>query len=375
MGAAFVFSDEVLGYDYGPHHPLKVVRLKLTRDLIRAYGLLDGQGISTVPALPASREDLLRFHTEAYVEILSAANGGSPFPGLEAYGIGPGDNPVFPGMYDWSCLIVGSSHKAARLVADGVVDVAFSAAGGLHHARKARASGFCYVNDPVLIILDLLDRGFRVAYLDVDAHHGDGVQWAFYDTNRVLTISLHQDGRTLFPGTGGVEEKGRGEGEGYSVNIPLWPGTDDWLYLRAFEEVVVPLIVTYKPDVVVTQLGVDTFHADPLASLDLTTQGFVQIVERMKRLFPRWVALGGGGYEIMNVARAWTLAWAIMSDREAPPDEIPDSFLSASRGLGYERTRLRDDYLWPSARHEMAEEALQAVLRRIRQTIFPIHGL
>ncbi len=295
MSVAFVFSEEMMGYDYGPCHPLRIERLGLTMNLIQAYGLLDHPEVIRVTPKPVGKDILKRFHTPAYLDALEAANSGVAFPGLEQFGIGPGDNPVFKGMYEWSCLIVGASLEAGRLVAEGKARVAFNIGGGLHHARPNRASGFCYVNDPVLLIMQLVDMGLKVVYLDVDVHHGDGVQWAFYDTNKVLTISLHQDGRTLFPGTGAVEEMGRGEGAGYSVNIPLWPGTDDWLYLRAFDEVVIPLIQAYGPDIVVTQLGVDTFHGDPLAALDLTTQGFVRVLEKMRENFPRWVALGGGG--------------------------------------------------------------------------------
>jgi acetoin utilization protein AcuC len=374
MKPAFVFTEKMLEYDYGFQHPLQVSRLRLARDLIRAYGMLDDKQVLLGEPQRADKKDLLRFHTEKYLGILEKANAGVKFRGLEFYGIGTGDNPVFQGLYDWSCLVVGASLHAAHLVADETANVAFSIGGGLHHARKDRAAGFCYVNDPVLVIMYLVDRGHRVAYVDVDAHHGDGVQWAFYDTDQVLTISLHQDGRTLFPGTGGVEEMGRDAGRGYSVNVPLWPGTDDWLYLRAFDEVVEPLVLTFRPDVIVTQLGVDTFHGDPLASLDLTTQGFVRIVERLKRLCPRWVALGGGGYELLNVARAWTLAWGVMIDR-VPEDRIPSDFLETMRQYGYQRDTLRDEYFWPTLRREAAEEALDTVLRRIRQTILPLHGL
>jgi acetoin utilization protein AcuC len=374
MRPAFIFSDSLHQYDYGPQHPMRVERLKLARDLMQSYGLLDPAEVRLEEPRVATREDLLRFHTAEYLDVLQAANTGDPFPGLERYGIGPGDNPVFPGMYDWSRLIVGASLTAGRIVADGEADLAFNMAGGLHHGRAARAAGFCYVNDAVLVILDLLARGLRVIYLDIDVHHGDGVQWAFYDTNRVLTISLHQDGRTLFPGSGAVEEMGRGEGKGYTVNVPFWPGTDDWLYLRAFDEVVIPLVQWYRADVVVTQLGVDTFHGDPLAAMDLTTQGFVRVMEKMKAIIPRWIALGGGGYEMTNVARAWTLAWAIMIGRE-PSDEIPASMADVLKELGYPRGTLRDDYFWPSVRREVAEEALETTLHRIRRTIFPVHGL
>jgi acetoin utilization protein AcuC len=374
MASAFVFSENVTRYDYGPWHPLRTERLELTLRLMEAYGLLGGQEVSMVAPQPAERKTLERFHSSPYLDALQAANTGKPFPGLEQFGIGPGDNPVFQGMYDWSCLVAGASLEAGRLVAEGKAQVAFNMGGGLHHARPARASGFCYVNDPVLVILSLLDRGFKVAYLDIDAHHGDGVQWAFYDTDRVLTISLHQDGRTLFPGTGAVEEVGRGPGTGFSVNIPLWPGTDDWLYLRAFEEVVLPILETYKPDVVVTQLGVDTFHGDPLASLDLTTYGFERLIQQMKKSFPRWVALGGGGYELTNVARAWTIAWGIMIGREVP-DEIPQEAMELLKAHGYAKDRLRDDYLWPLARRDVAEEFLETTIHRIKKTVFPVHGL
>lgn len=374
MTAAFVFCEQMMHYDYGPCHPLRIERLGLALHLMKAYGLLDRPQVRQVVPKPVGREVLERFHTHAYLDALEAADCGVAFPGLEQFGIGPGDNPVFRGMYQWSCLVAGASLEAGRIVAEGEASVSFNMGGGLHHARPNRASGFCYVNDAVLLILELLERGLKVVYLDVDVHHGDGVQWAFYDTDRVLTISLHQDGRTLFPGTGSVEEIGRGPGAGYSVNVPLWPGTDDWLYLRAFDEIVVPLVRAYKPDVVVTQLGVDTFHGDPLASLDLTTHGFTRVLERMRENFPRWVALGGGGYEMTNVARAWTLAWATMIGEE-PPDRIPESAMIPLRELGYARETLRDDYMWPAVRREMAEEFLETTIHRIRKTIFPIHGL
>ncbi len=374
MRQAFVFSDEMLSYHYGPNHPLKTERLGLARDLMEAYGLLDEARHLLLDVHRAETEELLSFHTEDYVRVLRRANEGVPFPGMEDYGIGPGDNPVFPGLYDWSCLVTGASLEAARAVAEGQVDIAFSIGGGLHHARPSRASGFCYVNDPVLVIQELLRRGLRVVYVDIDVHHGDGVQWAFYETDRVLTISLHQDGRTLFPGTGFVEEMGRGAGLGYSVNVPLWPGTDDWLYLRAFDEVVVPLVEMFQPDVAVTQLGVDTFQGDPLASLDLTTQGFVRVVERMKRLFPRWVALGGGGYELLNVARAWTLAWGVMIGCN-PQDELPEQVIKRLRQMGYGRSKLRDEVPFPCLRREYAEAALESTLQCIRRTLFPLHGL
>ena len=374
MSATLIFSDDLINYDYGPSHPMKVQRLKLTMELMEAYGMLEGPDIRVESGEPCTREDLLRFHTEDYIGLLEALNGGEAVPGIEKYGIGRGDNPVFKGLMDWSRIIVGGSLLAARLVSEGKADIAFNIAGGLHHARKDRAAGFCYVNDPVIIIMKLIEQGYRVAYLDVDVHHGDGVQWAFYDSNQVLTISIHQDGRTLFPGMGEVQEIGRGAGTGYSLNVPLWPGADDWLFLRAYDEAVDPILEAFNPDIVVTQLGVDTFHGDPLGSLDLTTHGFVRLMERLKARIKRWVALGGGGYEMTNVARGWTLAWAVMTGLK-PDDEIPEPVLTHLREKGFERTKLRDDFFLTGVRRELAEEHLDTTLRQLQKMFFPIHGL
>ena len=187
----------------------------------------------------------------------------------------------------------------------------------------------------------LVARGRRVAYIDIDAHHGDGVQAAFYDTDKVLTISLHETGQTLFPGTGFERETGEQTGKGFSVNVPLPPGAGDELFIRAFTEAVPQRIERFGPDVIVSQLGVDTFRSDPLAHLNVTSEGFCTMVEIIKSFAPKWVALGGGGYDVTNVARAWTLAWAIMNDVQAP-DEIPPFFLQRFAGAGFPNRKLRD---------------------------------
>jgi acetoin utilization protein AcuC len=341
MKTAFLYSDDFSRFSYGATHPLKPVRLKLTYELIKACGLLaPGDPRVIVPA-PAKREDLLAFHSPEYITMLEASNSGKPVPGAADFGLGEGDNPVFPGMFDWSLLVAGASLKAADLVDSGEAAIAFNISGGLHHALASRASGFCYINDPVLAIMLLMSRGRRVAYIDIDAHHGDGVQAAFYDTDKVLTISLHETGRMLFPGTGFEQETGEGAGKGYSVNVPLPPEAGDELFVRAFTDVVPPAIEQFKPDVIVSQLGVDTFRSDPLAHLNVTTKGFSAMVGMIKTMAPKWVALGGGGYDAGNVARAWTLAWAIMNDAQAP-DEIPPSFLSQFPGAGFPGRKLHD---------------------------------
>jgi acetoin utilization protein AcuC len=371
MKTAFLYSDLFAGFDYGSGHPLKPVRLKLTYELIKACGLLASSDPRLVEPPEASVEELLTFHTAEYIEILKAANSGEYVPGAEEFGLGPGDNPIFTGMFDWSRLIAGASLKAADLVDCGEAAVAFNISGGLHHAMSGHASGFCYINDAVLAIKSLVDRGRRVAYIDIDAHHGDGVQEAFYNTDKVLTISLHETGRALFPGSGFEHETGKGAGRRHSVNVPLPPDTDDELFLHALIEVVPPLVDAFRPDIVVSQLGVDTFRSDPLAHLNLTSNGFGRAVKMIQSLAPKWVALGGGGYDIANVARAWTLAWAIMNDIDAP-DEIPGAFLQQYPGAGFTGGNLRDEpFIFEGGKKEAMRKELDRVIGYIKKEVFP----
>ena len=341
MQTAFVYTDDYVRYQYSDTHPLKPHRLRLTRDLMQSYGLLQLSHSRVIETMPAQPSELEFFHTPEYVRVLQTADTGDHRVALAGYGLGPGDNPIFPGMYAWSQLCVGGTLQAARLVAAGDVDIALHIAGGLHHAMANRASGFCYVNDAAIAITELVRQGYRVAYIDIDVHHGDGVQAAFYDTDRVLTISLHESGDYLCPGTGFVQEIGTGSGRGYAVNLPLPPGVDDALYLEGFTAIVPPLVRAYAPDLVFTQLGVDTFHDDPLAHGQLTTAGFTRVLQQIKPLAPRWIATGGGGYNLPNVARAWTLAWGLMNDLEVP-DRLPEAALPALRRQGYRGSTLRD---------------------------------
>jgi len=374
MKTAFIYSDNFAEYDYGPGHPLKPFRLRLTAELIKAYGLLSLKEVRVVGATPAEEEDLLLYHTRDYLEILNAANNGLEIPGAGRYGLGYGDNPVFKGVYDWSKLVTGASLQAMELVDSEEVSIAFNISGGLHHALASRASGFCYVNDPVVIISSLLKKGRRVAYVDIDAHHGDGVQEAFYHTDQVLTISIHESGAHLFPGTGFENETGAGKGKGYTVNIPLPPFSDDELFVYAFNEIVPHLIKSFRPDVVVSQLGVDSFRTDPLAHLNYTTNGFCEVVGKIKELSSKWIALGGGGYEITNVARAWTLAWAIMNDIDLA-DDLPEPFLAQYPLEGFGRRRLRDEeYRETEVDKNRMMHELRRLVDRIRGNAFPLIG-
>ena len=372
MKTAFIYSDDFAKYDYGSGHPLKPFRLRLTYELIKAYGLLSIADTTLIEARFSEEDDLLLYHTRDYIEVLKAVNRGIEMPGEEKYGLGIEDNPVFEGVFEWSRLVTGASLQAAELVDSGEVPIAFNISGGLHHALASSASGFCYINDPVIVISSLLKKGRRIAYIDIDAHHGDGVQYAFYRTDKVLTVSLHESGRYLFPGTGFEGETGEGEGRGYSVNIPMPPSSDDELFVYAFNEIVPTLIEKFRPDIVVGQLGVDSFLTDPLAHLNYTTNGFCEVVRKMKELSPKWIALGGGGYEITNVAKAWTLAWAIMNNVDLP-DELPEAFLEQYPLEGFSSRKLRDDeYQEKGARKEMMREEVRGVVNGIRKTVFPL---
>jgi acetoin utilization protein AcuC len=369
-----LFSPLFSHYHYGPAHPLKNERLALTFRLIQAYGLDHLERGQVREPRPAEEAEVRLFHHANYLEALRKAEEGAFFPDAYSYGLGTPDDPIFPGVYSWSLLVTGASLSAARALEEGF-DFAFNPAGGLHHAHATRASGFCYINDPAVMIHDLLGRGRRVAYLDLDAHHGDGVQEAFYETDQVLTISLHESGHTLFPGTGFAQEIGRGKGMGYAVNLPFYVGTDDEIFLWAFEEIVPPLISFFKPDVLVTQLGVDTHRSDPLSNLSLTIQGFAAAVSRIRRMAGKWIALGGGGYDLNNVPRAWTLVWAIMNDQDLNPN-IPKEFLDSTKAMGFTENSLWDPPLkQDGSSRERATRFAREQVESIKKTLFPIHGM
>ncbi len=330
---------------------MRPLRLRLCRELIFALNLDKIPSGEIVPASAASAEELLLIHDPEYIAILKEADSGCVPTGSAPYGLGAGDNPVFKGVYRWSSLSAGASLQAAKMVLGGEAKRAFNIAGGLHHAHRARASGFCYINDAALAIEYLLRAGKRVAYVDIDAHHGDGVQEFFYNTDKVLTISLHETGASLFPGTGFVEERGHGAGEGYSVNVPLPPGTGDELYLRTFKAIVPRLISAFNPHVLVTQLGADSLYSDPLTHLNLTIKGFIELVRLFAALNLPWVALGGGGYDIGATAAAWALGWAVMNDLDVP-EEIPLDFIARYPGVfaeGLLRGGLKADVVSESA--------------------------
>lgn len=370
--AAFVYADALSQHVLRSDHPMRPVRLRLTYELLSAYGAFDGETSLLVDPRAATEEELGWVHSRDYIAAVRSLSAGLAAVQPERFGFSAmGDNPVYPGMYDAAMLSSGATMAAAELVAGKRVDVAFSIAGGLHHAAPTHASGFCIFNDPAIAIRYFLDRGMRVAYVDVDAHHGDGVQDVFYRDDRVLTISIHESGQYLFPGTGFVSESGDGDGAGYSVNIPLFPYTEDDLYLWAFREIVPPLIRAFAPDVLVTQLGIDSYHSDPITHLQLTSRGYVEIIREFARLGLPWLALGGGGYDIGAVARCWSLAYGVMLDVEWP-DRIPQAV--ADR---YPSSNLRDTVALdvPANVRQQGRQYLEDGVAALRREVLSRHGL
>jgi acetoin utilization protein AcuC len=372
---ALVYSEDWGHFDYGPQHPLRMERLGLTWRLMQAYGLTRLPGASVHAPTPADERDIAVFHAPEYLEVLKAANAGTQPPRGAAFGLGPGDNPVFRGVWNAAQLVAAGSLMAADLTLGGAADRVFHFAGGLHHALPDRASGFCYVNDAVLAIMRLREHGRRVAYVDIDAHHGDGVQYAFYRDPHVLTISLHERGERLFPGTGFVHELGEGDAAGFSVNLPLEAYTDAETYLPAFDAVVPPLLERFKPDVIVAQLGIDSHRTDPLTHLALDVQGFARAFSRIVPMAPKLIALGGGGYDLRNVARGWTAAWAVINGVELPPT-LPEAFAEDGRRYDFGSLGLWDDAqgLPDDIRRAINEYAARQI-DAVQRTIFPLHRL
>jgi acetoin utilization protein AcuC len=379
MTTALIWSDDDLHYDFGPDHPLKPIRVKLTVSLIRACGMTDAEDVVTLPRASFTTDDVLQMHSEAYVEAVMLASQDPAAPGLFAFGLGPGDNPTFHGMHDASLEVCGASVAAARAVWTGEVAHAFNPAGGLHHAMPDRASGFCVYDDPAAGINWLLANGARrVAYVDVDTHHGDGVQAFYYDDPRVLTISLHESGRFLFPGTGFTDEIGTGDAVGSSLNVPLEPSTTGDIWLSAFDAVVPEALDAFDPDVLVTQLGCDTHATDPLAHLALITNDYMKIATRLHRLAHehaegRWVALGGGGYQLATVVpRAWTIYFAELSGADLP-HEVPWAWMhEAENSVGVRPPETFNDrpVRLRSERRSMVERAAMQSVEALKRTAF-----
>lgn len=336
---ALIVGDGVRLYDHGPQHPLRPERVLLTWELIHAYGMDAQPNVVRLEAEQADDDTLALVHERAFIDATRAAGHGEAGP-WHLYGYGPGDNPIFDDMHEAGALVAGGTVAAARAVWSGAAEHAFNAAGGLHHSMPARASGFCVYDDPAVAIAWLLAEGVeRVAYVDVDVHHGDGPQLIFWNDPRVLTVSIHQYAPWFFfPGSGDASERGGEAAEGTAVNVPLPPHTGVRAWLAAFRSVVPPAVRSFRPDVLVSQLGCDTHHSDPLAQLELTTDAYREVATELHDLAHgaaggRWVATGGGGYQWARVVpRAWTLYFAEMAGVRID-DELPESWVRNAERL------------------------------------------
>lgn len=381
MEVALAYSPSLDAYNLGPEHPFRPERVSRAVEMMREHGLIAEGALRPIEFEPAARDDLLRVHAPEYVDLVMRASGpGGLWP--PRAGIGPGDTPAFPGMHDATALVVGATMAAMRAVLSGDYARAFAPAGGLHHAHREYASGFCVYNDVAVAIADALERepALRVGYIDIDAHHGDGVQDIFYAEPRVLTISLHEDGHYLFPGTGSLRERGAGAGDGYAVNVPLPPYATPACYLLAFDEVVDPAIRAFAPDILVAQCGVDAHWSDPLTSLGLTLPGFEQLYRRIVALADevcasRLLATGGGGYSWQRVVpQAWTLLAGVFANVSLT-EALPERWLDLAEPHDGPKG-LREDE--PPRLSERAEEELLAdarwVANKLHELGVPLSG-
>lgn len=325
-----IYSPSFFNYKFHEEHPFNPLRISLWFELLEAMGVISEEDL--VSSQPALDGELLLVHSPDYVEAVRNVSLGIGVEDPLKYNLGTEDNPIFPNMHQATSYIVGGTLKAAKLLMDSKAKHVLNMAGGLHHAMANKASGFCIYND-IAVAIGWLKKHYnlKIMYIDVDAHHGDGVQWIFYGDPDVMKVSIHETGRYLFPGTGNVRERGEGEGFGYTVNMPLEPFTEDDSYIEVMETLLPSLAKSFQPDLIISQHGCDTHENDPLTHLSLTTRGFAAAAKLIHDLAHeycdgRWLVVGGGGYEYWGVVpRSWAILWGIISGRELP-ENLPESW-------------------------------------------------
>jgi acetoin utilization protein AcuC len=374
-----VYSEDFMKYDFGPTHPLRPIRLKLTLDLLKEMGVLDDSSVSIHLPRQASDDELQMVHTKEYIEEVKA---------FSKTGVGYldlGDTPAFKGIHEATAVAVGGSITAADLVMKGEVHHAFNPAGGLHHAGIDHAAGFCVYND-IGVTIRHIQRNYKtkkLALVDLDVHHGDGTQEILYADPNVLTLDMHENGKFLYPGTGSINEIGEGKARGFKVNIPLPPLTNRECYLHAFDEIIPPLLRGFEPEVIVNQFGVDTHFDDPLAHLSLTMETYHELASRLHSLAHelcdgKYVVLGGGGYKPENVARAWAIVFCTINGTTIS-DNIPKKWIDSCREAikrdppttfsdKYERTI-------NNVERETITRTIDQTITQIKTKLFPIHGI
>ncbi len=387
------WDERLTSYDFGPEHPLAPIRVKLTIELARAFGVLTRPGVVVEAAAAASDAELELIHDPSYIAVVKAAGGELDAPRPDAAtllgrGLGTPDDPVFAGMHAASALVAGATLGAARAVWFGSAEHAASIGGGLHHAMRGNASGFCVYNDPAIAIAWLLAHGVeRIGYVDIDVHHGDGVQAAFWNDPRVLTISMHEHPATLFPGTGRASETGGPAAEGGAVNVALPAGTRDAGWLRALHAVVPPLLAEFRPQILVTQHGCDTHWSDPLANLEITIDAQRAAHTLLHRLAHetaggRWLLTGGGGYQLVQVVpRTWThLLAEAAGDPIDPATPTPQAWreyvgrVSAESPPELMTEGASTEFPSVDRGYDPADPVDQAIMAT-RNAAFPLHGL
>lgn len=394
-----VWDPSVLDYRFSQSHPMDPVRLRLTMELARMLGVIDGAEVVAPRGFDVA--DLARAHTDDYQAAVRVAGSGRSRIDLTGFGLGNDDNPVFLHMHEAAASIVGSTLSGAKAIADGTATRAVNIAGGMHHAMRSHASGFCVYNDIAIAISWLLDHGYdRIAYIDVDAHHGDGVQAAFWNDPRVLTVSVHEDPQHLWPNTGYPSELGGPEARGTAVNVPVPAFSPDALWLRAFHAVVPSVVREFAPQLIVSQCGCDSHAADPLTDLSLSVDGQRAAILAMRDLADevcdgRWLAVGGGGYQLVSVVpRTWThLLAAVVGVDVDPATPIPAAWKDLVAQIPAERLGGEPGPLpetmgeggdvgftpWEPVSHDPAERGIDAAtdrfIARARTDVFPLHGL
>jgi acetoin utilization protein AcuC len=376
-GSIFVFSEGLGWFDFGQDHPFKPERAIKTYDLCSRYGLLNHPWMILMDPDPLDPSLLTSFHEPAYVDALEKAGRREVDLEILGRGLGTEDNPILLGIYDWALRVAGGTVTSMERLLDDKAAAAFNPFGGFHHGLPDHAEGFCYINDIVIAIKEARKRQphIRIAYADLDAHHGNGVQEAFYEDSGVLFISLHETGKSLYPWSGMETERGEGEGTGYTINVPLEPGTDDDVYERALVEILFPVISSFSPDLVVAEIGADALVSDPLTNLKLTNNVYQQAVRGLVEGSPRILALGGGGYDLYRTARCWTLAWAILNHLE-PQDEYAGLVGGMMFGPEMEVGSLFDHpYRSEGDVKEKALKELDRIIAYLRKHVLPIHGL
>jgi acetoin utilization protein AcuC len=372
---AFLYSPEVEPLHYPPDCPFKTERAGQTRRRLISFGLLGGGNWAEVAPRKATLAELQRIHSPRYLDVLQRAAAGDISVEALQMGIGRDDTPIFKDLFDYGALACGAGLAAAGLLIEGKADIAFNLLGGFHHAHADRAGGFCFLNDVALACDALARAGKRVVCLDVDAHHGDGTQALFYERSDVMTISMHESGRTLFPWGGFENEIGSGPGLGYNVNIPLPAGAYDEAFLAAYRRVVAPLLDAHDPDVIVVELGMDMLAGDPLTHLAMTNNVVVDVLEDLTRRRKPLLIAGGGGYHVEHTVRGWALAWRTCAG-EGDADEysfgLGGVMLGSSEWAGGLRDPVRP--VLPEQRAAVEPE-LEAMIENVTRRVFPLHAL